>query len=305
MTNSYHHFNQLLQESVRLNEANELVQYLEHLTSRSTPTGPANLFLEHNIISVQNGVEIYSLDPQLLQEFKLRFKVPKIDFKKIKDRFTDSMKKMEDWLEKKGVPIAKVKIFIKRVAKKIMTVLKSVKSKADAKAASAKLQKIFIKAFEDAQEADFWDQVVESARLLFLVLLVNSLVNTVILILVALTLGPAIAPALSMALTAIIVAPFTEEVAKNLALRRNYPWIYVTFFAWAELLMYVSAGVPFIIRLLPLAMHYGTVWVQKYMYERGLERGDTESDSASAGLKLGIVIHSFWNTLAILAHFYK
>lgn len=298
MNAAFRQLDHLVKESY-LHETNELVHYLEHLT-RKSENGTENLFLEHNIISVQNGVEIYSLDPELLQEFKLRFKVPKIKFDKVKEKFMTSMTKLEKWLEDKGIPISEIKKLVKTAVSKIMRILKRIKTKKQAKQASKELQTVFVNSVKNLRDASFLEAVAESLATIVVVIFVNSIVAGLVIAILSLMVGPVIAPKLGMAITAIIVAPFTEEVAKNLALRNNYPWLYVTFFAWAELLMYVSAGVPFVIRLLPLAMHYATVWFQKYMYEKGLESGKSEDESASTGLKLGIVIHSLWNTMAVL-----
>jgi hypothetical protein len=300
MNNTYRQLDRVLKEGY-LQETTQLTSFLEHLVTPSTTDGPANLFLEHNIVSVQNGVEIYSLDPQLLQEFSFRFKVPKINFDKIRNAFTGSMKKMEAWLKKQGVDIVKIKGYVKRIVSKLLTILRGVKSKDEAKLASQKIQKVLVSEVEKAKEMGFFRALAESVKIFVLVVIVNSIVAGITIAICTMLTGPAIGGQLGMAITAIIVAPFTEEIAKNAALKQDFPWLYVTFFAWAELLMYVAAGVPFVIRLLPLAMHYGTVWVQKYMRDRAIDRDEDVDEANSTGLKLGIVIHSLWNTLAVLS----
>jgi hypothetical protein len=186
--------------------------------------------------------------------------------------------------------------------KKMFARIKPGISKKEAKNISNDISKSFVQEIKSIKSMSFLAALGESILVFVIVLVVNSVVYAILVIIVMMFIGePTTAGIIAMAITAVIVAPFTEEVAKYHSIKNDYPWIYVTIFAWAELLMYVSAGVPFLIRLFPLAMHYSTTLFQILVRNYRKEQGDDEETSSKAGLYVGIAIHSLWNSLATLS----
>lgn len=161
-----------------------------------------------------------------------------------------------------------------------------------------------IKSVTETVEDFGGDDTSKSIVLLVIVIAINSLIITLCSA-VALTY-----PIVSV-IPAILVAPITEEIAKQIAIRGDYPWLYTSIFAGTEMAMYIidltskgmALGLVVIARIISVMFHFTTMIIQKSFYESGVESGD--ETQKQTGLFIGMILHCTWNSLASLPYILK
>lgn len=103
-------------------------------------------------------------------------------------------------------------------------------------------------------------------------------------------------PLLNFKINCIIVAPFVEEYAKRISIKKKFPFLYNFIFSFGEFFLYLFLNIPmwslFFIsqRLLCVGMHYLFLMIQKEGHESGY---DIE------GFGLAVGCHTMQNFLAI------
>ncbi len=161
-----------------------------------------------------------------------------------------------------------------------------------------------IKSVTESVEDFGGDDTAKSIVLLVLVVAINSLIMTLCVM-----MTPAFP--LAAVLPAIIVAPITEEIAKQIAIRGNYPWLYTSIFAGTEMALYlvnltamgISLGVAVFARVIAVMFHFTTMIIQKSFYDEGIETGD--ESKKQTGLFVAMILHCTWNSLASLPYILK
>jgi hypothetical protein len=114
-------------------------------------------------------------------------------------------------------------------------------------------------------------------------------------------------PAMSIMIMVIVVAPMVEEGAKNYFIQKGMPWIGTGVVFGIEAIQYIvslmavgmSLPSAIILRASSLLMHFSTTMIQKYIMSKATTP-EEEQAAAWAGWVAGVMIHSTWNTLAIV-----
>lgn len=161
-----------------------------------------------------------------------------------------------------------------------------------------------IKSVTETVEDFGGDDTTKSIVLLLIVIAINSFIMTLCMIMTP------ICP-LASVLPAIMIAPITEEIAKQISIRGNYPWLYTSIFAGTEMALYlvnltamgISLGIAVLARVTAVMFHFTTMIIQKSFYDSGIETGD--ESKKQTGLFIAMILHCTWNSLASLPYILK
>ena len=131
----------------------------------------------------------------------------------------------------------------------------------------------------------------------------NFVVNTICHRILKILLGP-----VGDALTSVVVAPFVEEVSKQVALKGGYSKEYTIIFNVFEFTNYVTAyknivpiSVIVPVRLICIGLHLADTFVQwvtsdpKIMQKIGIESEEDKKNLKLVGFLTAFVMHSTWN----------
>jgi len=114
-------------------------------------------------------------------------------------------------------------------------------------------------------------------------------------------------PQVGIAIAAIILAPITEEALKAYYIANGMPWIGTGVTFGIEMINYIvvmtmsGASLPaaIIARLIGLAVHFTTTWIQKQIYDRAPTKFDQNNYMFAAWVS-GVAIHMMWNSFALV-----
>ena len=98
----------------------------------------------------------------------------------------------------------------------------------------------------------------------------------------------------------LIFAPITEEYCKKIAIQKQFPWVFVTFFSLYEAISYFLYYLWFVpilslllIRTLAIILHFATI---SYMYFKS----DKNYIVPNAALAIAVIIHSIYNFINLI-----
>lgn len=96
----------------------------------------------------------------------------------------------------------------------------------------------------------------------------------------------------------LVIAPINEEIFKQYAIRKGYPYIFIFVFSMIEFLLYVYIFwqpedmvmnyIFMVKRSFVVYFHFTTIYIQKYFY-------DKNKKFAMVGLAIAIILHSVYN----------
>ena len=233
-----------------------------------------------------------------IQEISFSFKNKKVTplIEKSKKAHNNNMKVIKRVLRDYGIDVKQLEAKARKVGSSIKSDLKNHNEKNITKKIADVVTKFIEESSEDLK--DITDSKVKRSLLLLLCLFViGSILSLPIMI---------ISPQIGIIIITCVIAPITEEVAKNIAIKGDYPWIYTGIFSGIEFVQFTTAlllsGVPLraaiLIRTITVIIHFTTTMVQKYFKEKG----DKISDSTKnvTGLYIGTIIHVIFNVLTLI-----
>ena len=105
---------------------------------------------------------------------------------------------------------------------------------------------------------------------------------------------------LAMAFLVTFISPITEEYCKKIAIQKQFPWVFVTFFSLYEAILYFLNNLWFVpilslllIRTLAIILHFATI---SYMYFKS----DKNYIVPNAALAIAVIIHSIYNFINLI-----
>lgn len=226
---------------------------------------------------------------------KLKDKIVSAGKKKIND-LNKLQKKHEKVLKDNNYNVEEFKSIIKKsYSKHTPKIIEGIKT-LDKKLITTSITNSAIEIKNNLKKRDLFDfnkdtptNVLISIGMVYIILIINTLFMAV----VANIFGPIV----GMLFLAIVCAPIVEEFGKYLAIKANIGPEFLLTFNIAEFSLYyvrmAAVGIPaatiFIIRLLPVLMHYATAWIQTEYQSKGKD---------GIGYIIGVLMHAIWNAMA-------
>lgn len=235
-------------------------------------------------------LEQLNITEHQLLEFQL--KIPK--FSKFIRATKNTFSKAQPKLKKVGIELKDIKYQVNQSKRKIVKELNTVNKK-NIKNVSKKVTKIIV---NDIEELTQKQKIIKSIAILIILVYVQLITIAI----AGLIITPIFGTIGTIIFAACIVAPLTEEYAKRLAIKENYPWLYTTVFSLLEFaryfMIFTSGGlsIPVVAgaRIAVVGMHFFTTWIQKKFH-------DTKNKNVSKfGYIVAVLIHAAWNAMAIL-----
>jgi|GEM_PF-5334248 len=166
-----------------------------------------------------------------------------------------------------------------------------------------KMQSIMDKVDERLKNKDIDKHpIIAGIVLLILVLVVQGIISGIFMSLFGFGVG--------MYLTCVIVAPFSEELLKRIAIVNNRPYIITGIFAVSEAIMFLLKaimsgtfiGVYIIQRAGAILLHFSLMWIQKYFMRKAAEKKAIGEDTYKSLLSylIPVFIHSLNNAVGAL-----
>jgi len=234
-------------------------------------------------------------------------KVSNATYSNLKRVYANNISVMKRILSDNNIPVSKIENEGKEIALSIRSkVSNSIKTGTDIQNQISESVSEKVISFVTNMVGEFGGDTVinKSIIILIIVILINSFTFTLCAALTPITpIAPFIVP--------ICIAPITEEIAKQISIRGDYPWLYTTIFAGTEFAIYIpkllaygmSLPAAILTRLVALAFHFATTAIQKTFYDRGIQSGsETEKET---GLFVGMTLHCIWNSVASYPYILK
>jgi hypothetical protein len=171
----------------------------------------------------------------------------------------------------------------KKIKMKASTVAGGVRGSKNPEAASKSITRTLVEIFKEIDVK----HIPKSLLLLVLIFIINSFAAAILTVMFG--------PIGGMVLTSVVVAPMTEEYAKNLSIKEGHSGTFFVVFNTAEVALYLGKGASLAVRMLPLMMHLTTTVVQR----RIMKDPNGPDDKDKKAFATGVLIHGIYNFLAV------
>ena len=255
--------------------------------------------MDQNTLILESYLQTIQLE-QFIEEFSIK-DISSSMINKLKKSYVTNMKLTKQFLTDNGFNYQAIQKETTQVTKKFKTQLENGTAKKEeiTKAVSASIIKL---CKMNEKSTSFGQALYKSIILFLIVLFINSFLGVF-----AMALN-AVVPAAGTIFLCCVVAPLTEETAKNISIKGKYPWVYTGLFSGLEALMYISQAaalgmtlpVAIVVRGMAMLFHFSTTIVQKHiMDEEKGDKKDYDEKLNKSALGTGIVMHACWNAIAI------